>query len=286
MTAAAQQEMRYPDFLCIGAQKAGTTWLDANLRRHPQIWMPWIKELQFFNDVHIPAHRAWTGRHRWQHAEKAARRLVRRAEDKPLDMTILHRITSIGTSSVSDDWYGRIFAHARADQVCGEVTPEYSLLPVQGIEHVKRLNPELKIIFLLRDPVDRCWSHLRMLAKNHTKLDLLQAAQSSDVLDRSNFVSIYQKWVSIFGFDKIYLSCLKNIAETPCEFLGDICRFLGISVHSKINLSAYEPVFVGERLEMPEAIRAVLERRLERVRDEMRALPIRRVPMVAAGVGS
>ena len=39
----------FPDFIGIGAQKAGTTWLDRNLRAHPQIWMPERKELHYFD---------------------------------------------------------------------------------------------------------------------------------------------------------------------------------------------------------------------------------------------
>ncbi len=35
-----KREKTLPDFLVIGAQKAGTTWLHHNLRLHPQIWMP------------------------------------------------------------------------------------------------------------------------------------------------------------------------------------------------------------------------------------------------------
>ncbi|MBK7919375.1 MAG: sulfotransferase [Chloroflexi bacterium] len=38
-----------PDFLCIGAQKAGTTWLYQALRQHPQVSMPPIKENHYFD---------------------------------------------------------------------------------------------------------------------------------------------------------------------------------------------------------------------------------------------
>ena len=41
--------MPLPDFLGIGAQKAGTTWLALNLGVHPQVWLPPIKELHYFD---------------------------------------------------------------------------------------------------------------------------------------------------------------------------------------------------------------------------------------------
>jgi hypothetical protein len=38
-----------PNFLIIGAQKAGTTWLFQNLQSHPEIWLPAEKEIHFFD---------------------------------------------------------------------------------------------------------------------------------------------------------------------------------------------------------------------------------------------
>src|SRR5947207_15861690 len=46
---AAGGERKVPDFLGIGAARAGTTWLHSNLRRHPQIWLPPVKELHYFD---------------------------------------------------------------------------------------------------------------------------------------------------------------------------------------------------------------------------------------------
>ena len=40
----------FPDFIGIGAQKAGTTWLHHNLQAHPGIWMPKEKELHYFDE--------------------------------------------------------------------------------------------------------------------------------------------------------------------------------------------------------------------------------------------
>ena len=38
-----------PNFLCIGAPKAGTTWLHTHLARHPHIWLTPQKEMHFFD---------------------------------------------------------------------------------------------------------------------------------------------------------------------------------------------------------------------------------------------
>ncbi len=130
----AASERRYPDFLCIGAQKAGTTWLDKNLRRHPALWLPPMKELQYFSHLHLPATRKWTTRQRRERERRErGSQLLRRYFERT--------IPRIGTSATSrgspispagrsaDDWYGRIFSLAPRERICGEVTPDYATLP-------------------------------------------------------------------------------------------------------------------------------------------------------------
>ena len=44
----------FPDFLVIGGQKCGTTWLQDNLEQHPQIWLPPTKEVHYFDRGNPP----------------------------------------------------------------------------------------------------------------------------------------------------------------------------------------------------------------------------------------
>lgn len=259
---SSSQEQRFPDFLCIGAQKAGTTWLDANLRRDPEIWMPWIKEIQYFNDVHIPAHRNWTRAHRQRHAENAARRLVKRSEGARLDLRTMHAIASLAAEPISDDWYGRIFSHAGPHQICGEITPEYSLLPPEGVAHVKRLCPQLKVIFLMRDPIERCWSHIRMLASRQSGIDIERLAEQDDVIARCDYARILDRWTGAFGPDRIFAADFEQIIREPEALLTGICDFLGVKPHAATLRRAAAVVFPGQEMPMPPRIRGILEARL------------------------
>ena len=227
--------------------------------------MPWIKEIQYFNDVHIPTHRSWTRLHRLAHGEKAARRLVRRAEEGVLDMLALHRITSIATEPVSDEWYGRIFASAKDQQICGEVTPEYSLLPLEGIEHVRRLNPRLKIIFLMRDPVDRCWSHLRMLMSRDPGMDVRHWANQSEVIARSDYPNIISRWISIFGHAQLFIANYEEVSQSPQRLIAKVSEFLGVPTHPATLRRAPEVVFPGRECAIPAEVRALLRARLDEV---------------------
>src|ERR1700741_1341281 len=121
----AVAEYRYPDFLCIGAQKAGTTWLDKTLRRHPGLWLPPIKETQYFNHLHLPQSRGWTTRTRQERAEKTLRRYLAKTPQAEWNYRYVSVLADIAASPVSDRWYGRIFSLAAPDMLCGEVTPDY-----------------------------------------------------------------------------------------------------------------------------------------------------------------
>ena len=113
------------DFMIVGAQKGGTTALAQFLRAHPDIAMPAIKEAHLFDGEGYSA--AWSAR----------------------DI---------------DERYRPHFAAGDFDggaKLLGEATPIYMFLP-DIAEQLKRYNPGLRLIVLLRDPTQRAISHYRM----------------------------------------------------------------------------------------------------------------------------
>src|SRR4051812_22158754 len=152
----------FPSFLCIGAQKAGTTWLHDNLSRQPRIWLPPVKEIHFL-DHSQPSVLGLLFDPRTHH--KLARGYFRTA-----------LASSIGRGRPSSDlgyaaklafgrrdwnWYESLFP-ADPSLVTGEVCPGYARLSQDVIETIVARNGKIRIIYLLRDPIDRAWSALAM----------------------------------------------------------------------------------------------------------------------------
>ena len=106
------------DFVIVGAQKCGTTALGLFLARHPEIGMSSQKEVHLFDQ---PDYAPGT------------------------------------TAAEIDARYRRYFAHVDDARIRGEATPIYMYLPGVATE-LKRYNPDLKLIVLLRDPVERALS--------------------------------------------------------------------------------------------------------------------------------
>src|SRR4051794_10997820 len=152
-----------PDFLCIGAQKAGTGWLYEQLRAHPDFWMPPVKELHYFD-------REW----RKPRVENRFENALRETRDES-DRTFLHRAVELfGQPELSLPGYSALF-EPTADKITGDITPGYSVLPEERIEMILQHLPNVQMVFLARDPVERAWSQLSMWIR-HGKLNRFDPA--------------------------------------------------------------------------------------------------------------
>src|SRR5215210_5088052 len=158
----------YPDFIGIGAQKAGTTWLSRNLQLHPQIWMPTIKEVHYFDEkINDPS--SFAPRIREKLSGKRAvdyrwRRQLKTRFKRHLKGTTSEKVLwdlRYHFGRPNDEWYASLFEPGRGS-VVGEITPDYSVLGKESVAHVHELMPEAKIIFMMRNPIERAWSQAVM----------------------------------------------------------------------------------------------------------------------------
>ncbi len=223
--------MAMPDFLCIGAQKAGTTWLDRMFSSHTNIWTPPVKEIQYFNELYMPNSFEWTTKHRKFHGEKAKKWEL---QCKYVNPEIVELAEHIADGEISKEWYEKIFDHAPKNTIKGEMTPEYSLLSLSNVEYIANQYPNLKIIFVMRDPLERALSGIRMLMlregfyENAKQVDIdnfvIKCAKYWDIIERGNYKHITETWVSVFGSDSVMLllsSDLRDRPELSLQYLSD-----------------------------------------------------------------
>ena len=225
-----------PDFLCIGAQKAGTSWLAYHLGQHPQIWTPPLKELNYFD---IP-HRRPIIIHRKKNSPrgnrvKFARRLLRRHPLWVLRYLLLPR---------SDRWYQSLFSPT-TDQICGETTPTYAQLSSSNIARVKALVPDVRLIYIIRNPVDQLWSQVKMWTEKHrpTAIDALSPAEIIEILQlrwgafRRNvdYVGNLTAWQQHFPSDQIFVAYFDDLQANPVKFLGEILSHLDLPMSDAID---------------------------------------------------
>src|SRR3712207_6354190 len=135
--------MTMPNFLIIGAMKSGTTALYYYLEQHPEIYMSPVKEPNFFSS---------------QEQENAA-----------------DAVTDIGT-------YQHLFRGVSGEKAIGEASHSYLYEPGAAAE-IRRYLPEAKLIAILRNPIDRAYSHFLHMVRSGTEPldDFAQALQEEVV---------------------------------------------------------------------------------------------------------
>ena len=213
--------MFLPDFLGIGAQKSGTSWLYENLKTHPELYLPDQKELHYFD---------------W-HFNESLRS------------------------------YARTFMPG-IGRLKGEITPGYSIISPQRIRFIRAIMPHVKLILLLRNPIDRAWSQALM------NLVVLPQKRFEDVskeefyshfshprsIHRGNYPQILKHWLTVFPRRQMYVGFFEDIATQPRKLLGNIFDYLEVSRDvSWDSFPLNRTVFGGPGIEMPSEFMAFLE---------------------------
>ena len=206
-------------FLGIGAQKAGTTWLYEQLRRHPGIGFPAGKEIHFWDRLRNP------------------------------------------------DQIGPYLARFGDPRLCeGEITPAYAILPTATIRLVHRVAPELRLIYLLRNPVDRAWSSA-LMALQRAEMTIDEASdqwfidhfRSSGSLSRGDYARCIRHWRQVFPSEQLLLERHETIRDHPQALLQRCCAHIGVpSPAAGILNHCRERVFSGPGHALRPKLREVL----------------------------
>jgi hypothetical protein len=195
------------EFLVIGAQKAGTTTLWNLLRDHPQLWFPDAKEAPFFSHTEV-YERGWAS------------------------------------------YLERLRVPAGDGVLRGTITPHY----MQGAhdagtrlvaERIYRQLPEVRIVALLRDPVERARSqHAMAIARGLEQRGAEQALSESlraDALRRARlepgdtntyivqgeYGRILGEYMSFFPHEALHLELSDSLSSDPLGVVRRVLRFLG-----------------------------------------------------------
>ncbi|MFT6836099.1 MAG: hypothetical protein ACJA0H_002144 [Francisellaceae bacterium] len=227
-------EGRAPDFLCIGVQKSATTWLYRVLQQQADVWVPPIKELNFFNALYFEKSSAYSGA--WRR-ETALNRLNKAlTNNKNINqgwLDLLVHLTSENADSAGSAWYKKLFSFAPKHKLVGDITTEYAMLPFEGIKHVYAMNPKLKIVLLLRSPVERAISHLKMIKLNEPALTtkcLIEISKQQSVFERGNYPKIIDNWLAVFPKEQVMISFYEEISSNSTYYIEQLSSFLGVNI--------------------------------------------------------
>ena len=255
-------------FVCIGAQKSGTTWLARILSSHPDLFMSPVKELHYFDHVagltqHL-SERKLRSRNR-----KFLQRLV----------TQWHRFGELRRQRswyrtylkgpIDDAWYASLFAERDGKRFAGEATPEYAIIGEDGYRHLARLAPQARILFIMRNPVTRAWSqalhHCRTTGQDAMRLgtgELIRIMEASPNFEQlCDYVATLEAVARVFRPEQVMTLYYEDMHQDREKALRDVCAFIGIAFDPRATPELGKRFNRSQDVALPEEIRQHLRAR-------------------------
>lgn len=253
----------FPDFIGIGAQRTGSTWLTRNLQAHPEIWMTPIKEIHYFDIKERgllagPLERFQSTK--WPHKgikRILASRLLKKTRNFHLDQWKWDY--NFFFREQNDQWYASLFEQG-AGYCAGENTPSYAVLKEETVADIHRLMPDTKIIFMMRDPIDRAWSqavkefvrHKKRALDSVTDDEWVKCFSHPRVTTRSDYVRTLDIWSRYYSEDQIFTGFFEDVIENPAELILKIYKFLGVDSSEKsVPVDLRKVVNAGYKCSIP-----------------------------------
>jgi hypothetical protein len=206
-------EMTLPNFIVIGAGRAGTTSTYHYLRQHPDVFMSPIKETNFF------AYRAMGERELAGEPDEATSYPVRTLDE-----------------------YRRLFEGAGSAAAIGEASPRYLADP-RVIEGIVATLPEVRLLAIVRDPVERAYSSFLFHTRDGRETRTFATAIEQELERRQpgglrfgqrHYVALgfYDRLLAPFyerfGARRIGVFLYDDLTRDPVAFMGDMFGFLGV----------------------------------------------------------
>ena len=226
-----------PTFLLgAGCQKGGTTWLYRYLKQSPQFAAGYRKEYHVFDTRDVPGQTYMRNRI-FDLAEEA---LANARRGEPADPEVLHRMSMYADPRFYFDYFAGLLALNPATVLTADMTPENALLSADRLRGIRsgfeRRGIRTASLFVMRDPVDRVLSQIRMQHHRNPEkfsesveasLFRLHSEESYD--SRTRYDAIVGRLDSAFDEADIAYAFYEELFQP--DQLRRICRTLGIDYH-------------------------------------------------------
>jgi hypothetical protein len=206
-----------PNFLLIGAAKAGTTSLWGLLAQHPEVFLPETKEPNYFVFPEQPARCAGPA-------------------PEPVLHELLHKF-SVTTWSQ----YVALFAGTTGEKAVGEASVRYLYFP-EALARIRERLPHARMIAVLREPVSRLYSHYcmnRQFQLEDLELEAALAAEPQRIragwgfdwhyAGVSRYAAQIERWFEAFGRERVAVHLHDDLGADPAGVYRQVCRFLGVA---------------------------------------------------------
>lgn len=198
--------MTLPNFIIIGAMRAGTTSLWKYFSDHPDVFMTPVKETQYF--AYGDPATAW-----WEQV-------------RPFPAKTLEE-------------YEALFADAGDEIAVGEASPLY-LESVQAPLRIKETLPAVKLIASLRDPAERAYSEWKKLALHMPNSPAARRFDASARYVRmGSYHRMLERYYDVFPKDQIEIVITEDLERRPHETMAELYAFVGVEASHRAPMAKH-----------------------------------------------
>ena len=148
-------------FLSIGAMKAGTTWLYAVLARHPELHFAMEKEIHYFYHRYVNADQLSEKRRLKEAHERYMPRFDPQTSHIDVVRHNLRWISAYLDRPVDDLWYRNLFQLRDHETYACDFSNLNAHLPAKAWPHISENCDHLRVLYTMRNPIKRLWSHTK-----------------------------------------------------------------------------------------------------------------------------
>jgi hypothetical protein len=191
------------NFVCIGAQRAGTTYLYKMLSMHPNVYFPLGKEPNLF--------------------------LLDPRQDAESDCLYRYGLRRMGGGGVA----------TMGQQITGDISPYYAAMSRLKIKRIFDRYPQTRVLYVVRNPLERALSAIRFTRKAAAGNEagnfgpaLSSILKSPKIVLHSNYAANIERWRAAAAMCdslvNLKVVLFSDIEERPLEFLKEVCSFIGV----------------------------------------------------------
>lgn len=194
-------DLTLPSFLVIGAAKSSTTTIFHYLCKHPKFYNP-------FKDANYEG------------------------ELNPKEPNFFSR-DELYKKGIS--YYSMMFSQAKPDQICGEATTDYTKYPLypHTAERISKHLPNVKLIYIMRHPVDRAYSYYVHRNRTDPSLKFQKTFEEfieeyPEILDASDYMLQINRYLKYFPKESFLFLTMEDLTDNPQITMTQVFNFIDI----------------------------------------------------------
>ncbi len=199
--------MNQPNFILIGAAKSGTTSFYNYVKQHPSVYVSPVAKTNFFVSNFVDG----------------------QAKVEDLDFTP-EQIRKLNFSVTTPEAYQQLFVNVPPEKTAlGEISPMY-LNSFVAANKLKASNPDVKLIAMLRNPVDRAYSGYQMqLRQAKEKREFGSNLDPEEIYIRGGFYyDQLKRFYDVFDRSQIKIFLFEDFKQNPRKVIQEMFNFIGV----------------------------------------------------------